>query len=119
MIEIMAVLVILGIILGITVVGYSSWQRRAAEDQVRSELHAALNGYRNYKNFNGSYAVNVETVMGQRSGNVELEVFNNAYVYCIVARSKKFTDIRYIVSSSDSEIQKVDSNESSHELCPN
>jgi prepilin-type N-terminal cleavage/methylation domain-containing protein len=104
LIEVITVLVILGILSGVTMVGYGSWQQRAADDQVRSELSTAMNGASNYKNFNGSYPTSLDTVMNQKSGNVQVNDTvggGSGYYFCIAAQSKKFNDIKYYIDSGD------------------
>lgn len=77
-VEIMMIVAVLGILLGISILGFGTWQRRAATTSVQSDIQQALGGLQNYKNFKNNYPPNMAGTGFAASQGVALRLLTNA-----------------------------------------
>lgn len=102
-VEMLAVVLVIGILAGISVVSYGAWQQRQADNLTKSEALTALQAMQNYKNFKGAYPTNIDTFMNKKSPEVTLEFANpvpSGMQFCIQATSVKINTIKYYVSDT-------------------
>ena len=78
LVEALTMVAILGILAGILVLGFGSWQRQQASNSVRSDAQQAVSGLENYKNFKGNYPPNLAGTGFAASQNVALMLSTNA-----------------------------------------
>jgi prepilin-type N-terminal cleavage/methylation domain-containing protein len=106
-VELIIVIVVIGILAGITVVGYGAWRDRAAKTEVTSDLRNAALAMNNYRNFNNAYPTSLTQTGFKESPNVTVtQVSGDASSFCINARSRVKTSIVYYVNSTN-QIQPV------------
>lgn len=55
LVELLSVIVVLGIISGITTLSFGSWRRSLAQKEVSTEISSLQSTLKNYRNFNTSY----------------------------------------------------------------
>ncbi|MEP6710487.1 MAG: prepilin-type N-terminal cleavage/methylation domain-containing protein, partial [Candidatus Saccharibacteria bacterium] len=56
-VELLVVIVVIGILLGLTIVGYAGWRARTAKKEVQSDLKGALSAMESARNFGAGYPV--------------------------------------------------------------
>jgi Tfp pilus assembly protein PilE len=104
-VELVVIITVIGILVSIGVVGYGSWQKRAAINVVKTDLTNAAAAMENTRNFSNSYPSSFP-VNYQPSSNVVMEMTTTTPgKYCINAYHAKDTSIRMSVYSDEG--QKV------------
>lgn len=100
LVEMLVVIVILGILTGLTVFGYRSWQQGLAQRQVQSELQLAQTAMENAKNFGSGYPLTLPT--SYKSGeDVSLTLaWGDAGKYCLQAVSTKHSTVTFHINST-------------------
>ncbi len=94
------VVVILGILVGLTAFGYRGWQQGIAEREVKSDLQFAATAMENAKNFGEGYPSSLpvgfkssaETTVAFKSGS--------GSTYCIEAYANKTPTIKYSITNA-------------------
>lgn len=76
--EILVVIVILGIIAGLSVVSYGTWQQRTASNVVKSDIQQAVGGLKTHRNFMNGYPPNMAGTGFAASPGVALTLLTNA-----------------------------------------
>ena len=110
MVELLIVIVVMGILAGITVVGYGAWSENTAAKVLKSDLSGVKTAMVSARNFGSGYPVS-PTFTGsgaifKPSDDVVLTyVSGDAKVFCIKANSIKFPTIIYHIGESDKEAQ--------------
>ena len=61
MVEIVIVVVVIGILAGITIVSYGSWRKNIAEGQVKSDLSGVASAMEGARNFGSTYPTSLPT----------------------------------------------------------
>ena len=99
-VELVVVIAVIGILAGITVVGYGAWRDRAAKTEVMSDLRNAALAMKNELNFNNKYPTTMPDSY-KVSPNVVVEMIQSPdTAYCINAYNKQKPAIYYSISSS-------------------
>lgn len=113
-VELIIVIVVIGILAGISVIGYGTWRDRAAKTEVMSDLRNASLAMNNYRNFNNAYpactttptcAAALADVGFVQSPNVTvtLKTTSTATTFCINGSSKVKTAVIYYVTQTNKE----------------
>ena len=76
-IEIIVVVAILGILAALSVVSLGSWQRYQATNSVKNDMHQALSGLQDYKNFKNNYPPNLAGTGFAASPDVAMKLSTN------------------------------------------
>lgn len=101
MAEIMLVLLVIGILAGITIVSYGSWRKNIAVSQVRSELNGVAGAMESARNFASTYPITIPTTF-KSSSNVTLTyIVGNTKTYCIEATTTQDPSIKYRYDTSE------------------
>lgn len=99
-VEMMVVVVILGILAGLVVLGYTNWQRTAASKAVQSDLQLVAVAMENAKNFGSGYPTAIPATFTS-SPNVEVDYYSgDASTFCVDAMSTSDSSIRYFIDTS-------------------
>jgi surface protein len=59
-VELVVIIVVIGILAGMSVMGWSSWRTTLAKKEIQSDLNGVVAAMNNYKNFNDGYPLLVE-----------------------------------------------------------
>jgi prepilin-type N-terminal cleavage/methylation domain-containing protein len=105
-VELIVVVMIIGILAGITIIGYGAWQSNVAKDQLENDLKAAKSAMDNARNFDNKYPGVIPTSFSASDGLTVTYVNGDDASYCIEAQSVKTGTLKYFVSSSDSTTPK-------------
>ena len=99
-VELIIVIVVIGILAGITVIGYGAWRERTAKTEVMSDLRNIASLMKNELNFNNTYPTSIPSSY-KASPNVVVEMIQSPNsAYCINAYHKQKSTIYYSISSS-------------------
>jgi len=77
-VELAVVISVVGILAGITIVGYGAWQRNLSSDVVKSDILQARSALEAHKNFKKSYPHNLAGTGYAASKQVSLSLLTNA-----------------------------------------
>ena len=104
-VELVVVIAVIGILAGITIVGYGAWRDRAAKTEVMSDLRNAALAMNNYRNFNNVFATGstaLASVGFEQSPNVTvlLKSTSSTTYFCIDGASKAKTTVKYFINST-------------------
>jgi prepilin-type N-terminal cleavage/methylation domain-containing protein len=101
-VELIIVVVVIGILAGITVVGYGAWRERAAKTEVSSDLRNAALAMNNYRNFDNEYPSDKKIPDSfKASQNVIVTyVSGDKNSYCINGKSKSVPSVAFNVNST-------------------
>ncbi len=99
-VELMVVVVILGILVGLTAFGYRGWQQGITQREVQSDLRMASTAMENEKNFSEGYPTALPANFKQGNGVNVTYGWGDATRYCIQGVSNKLSSATYHVNSS-------------------
>jgi len=99
-VELIIVIVVIGILAGISVVGYGTWRERTAKTEVISDLKNAALAMNNYQNFNNNYPISGMPEGYKASPGVNIQRVGNQSTYCIAGVSRSYPSIKYFVNSN-------------------
>jgi Tfp pilus assembly protein PilE len=100
-VELAVIITVIGILAGLTVVGYGAWQKRTATNLVKTDLTSVAAALESARNFSNSYPSSFPASY-QPSANVVMEMtVTTPGKYCINAYSTKDTSVRMSVYSDD------------------
>ena len=104
-VELILVIAILGIIVMITVFGFSSWRQRTATTEVKNELQSANVALKDRMNFSNAYATSAADFANLYSKKADVTLTyttpDSGASYCLKAQSNAIaTVILYISSAS-------------------
>lgn len=95
LVELLLVIAVIGILAGITVMGYGAWRKNVAVSQLTSELNGVAGAMESARNFGSGYPLAIPTTF-QPSGDVTLTYKNgDTKTYCIEATTIQDTSIIY------------------------
>lgn len=101
-VELIIVIVVIGILAGISVVGYGAWRDRAAKTEVSSDLRNAALAMNNYRNFNNAYPTSLDQAAFKESPNVAVTYASgDASSFCINGKSRVKTTVVYYINSTN------------------
>ena len=98
-VELLIVIVVLGILAGITVIGYGTWQTRLAQSSVQSDLKSAAAAMEQAKNFGNGYPTSLPDSFESGSNVIITYASGGAGSYCIEARSTTNPSVTYYISA--------------------
>jgi prepilin-type N-terminal cleavage/methylation domain-containing protein len=100
-VELIIVIVVIGILAGITIIGYGAWRDRTAKTEVMSDLRNAAVAMNNYRNFNNVYPTSLSQAGADSSPGVTMIRSSDSTTlkYCIQATSNAKTSIVYYINS--------------------
>jgi len=78
LVEILTIVAVVGVLAGLVVVGFGSWQRSQATTVVKSDVKQAVSGLASYKNFKNNYPPNLAGTGFAASKDVALKLSTNA-----------------------------------------
>jgi Tfp pilus assembly protein PilE len=76
--EILVIVVILGILAGLSIISYGTWQQRTASNVVKSDIQQAVGGLKAHQNFKNGYPPNMAGTGFAASAGVALTLLTNA-----------------------------------------
>lgn len=101
MVEILTVLAVLGILVGISIVGYGAWQNQLAGKEVKSDLTAAATAMEDARNFGTSgYPIVIPSTFKPRDRVTVTYSSGDSKKYCLQGRSTIVTSVYYFIDSS-------------------
>lgn len=102
----LVVVVILGILTGLSAFGYRGWQQGLAQRQVQSDLRIALSAMEDAKNFGAGYPTTLPT--SYKPGNdVTLTLaWGDTAKFCLQAVSTKYSSVRFFIDSTQDKAPK-------------
>ncbi len=97
-VELLVVIVILGILVGLTSFGYRGWQQGIAEREVKSDLQFAAIAMENAKNFGEGYPGSLPTNFKSSATTTVAFKTGSGSAYCIEAYANKTPTIKYSIT---------------------
>ena len=109
MVELLVVIVVLGILVGLSSFGYGSWQQSIAKKAVQSDLKSVMASLESEKNFGSGYPSAIPTTFS-KSDQVSTPVikWSDSSRICVDAYSVKYsTTIQYYIDSTQGKEPKA------------
>lgn len=78
LVEVIIVIIVIGILAGITVISYGNWHYHTDDSVVKSDVTQASSGLSSYMNFHNSYPPNLAGINFAPSAGVALTLYTNA-----------------------------------------
>lgn len=94
-VEMMVIVVIIGILAGLSAFGYRGWQSGLSQREVQSDLKMASTAMENAKNFGNGYPTSIPDGLNTSDEVTLTYVGGNSQSYCIEARSTRVTSVVY------------------------
>ena len=95
LVELTIVILVIGILAGITIVGYGAWRKSVATSQVKSELNSVAGAMESARNFGSGYPLAVPTTYKPSSGVTLTYISGDAKTYCIQATTTQDSSVIY------------------------
>lgn len=100
--ELAIVIIVVGILAGITIVGYGAWQKNIARDAVKSDLTNAVSAMESARTFSeGGYPSSIPASFKPSDTVTITYGTGDASAFCIRGQSKKDASISFYARSSD------------------
>lgn len=100
LVELIIVIVVVGILAGMSVVSYGSWRVSIAQKEVQSDLQLAASAMENSKNFMTGYPTALPSTF-RSSQNVSVTYHSGSSAsYCLNGVSLANSSVRYYVNTS-------------------
>jgi len=99
-IELLIVVVVIGILAGISIMGYGAWRKNVATAQVKNDLNAIAAAMESARNFNSNYPTTLPTNVHASDGvTLTLDPGSTTTSFCVDATSTTDDGILYYVDS--------------------
>jgi prepilin-type N-terminal cleavage/methylation domain-containing protein len=98
-IELIVVIVIIGILAGISIVSYGAWRHSATSAKVKSDLTSVISAMDSYRTYNNVYSTTVPSSVVASSGVVLVGGSTDGSTYCVDGTSSDDATITYYVAS--------------------
>ncbi len=104
-VELIVVIIVIGILVSVSIVGFSTWRKSVAEKEVKSDLNGVAAAMSNYRNFNEGYPT-APTFTGsgalfEQSDNVVLTyVTGTNKTFCINGASSVNTAVKFYLNET-------------------
>lgn len=100
-VEVIAVIVIIGILAGISVVGYGAWQRQLASSVLQSDLQGAYGAMENARTFDDTFPSAIPNTF-QKQADVVLTFssLSGDLQYCLTATHVGYPELSYYIASN-------------------
>lgn len=105
--EMLVVVAIIGVLAGITIIGYNSWRSTTTQAAIKSDLNGIAGAMENARNFNNSYPTSIPSTF-TTSNNVQavtLVTSEEGDFYCASAASASDISVVMYVTSNSKEVQ--------------
>lgn len=89
MVEILVVLFVIGVLVGISVVGYGSWRKNVVTSQIKSDLRGVAGAMESARNFGSAYPTTLPTTFKPSEDITLTYKGGNSKTYCIEAISSQ------------------------------
>lgn|GEM_PF-1762541 len=100
-VELTIVILVLGILAGVSVVGYGQWQNQLSVKEVKSDLSAAASAMEDTRNFSTTgYPLDIPASFEARDRVTVNYVSGDSKGYCIEGRSNAVSGIYYFIDSA-------------------
>lgn len=101
-VELMTIIVVLGILAGLTINAYSQWRTTTAKQEVQSDLTGAAAAMESARNFGNGYPLSIPATFQKSAGvNLTYKAGGTATAYCLNASSIKVPSVVYYLSSAN------------------
>jgi type II secretory pathway pseudopilin PulG len=99
-VELILIMVVLGVLMTITAVGYGAWRERVASTEVKSNLTQLFSAMEGAKNFGSGYPTSITPDLYKPSDGVDLTYRGgDPSGFCVDAVSKARPSVRYYLHS--------------------
>jgi uncharacterized protein (TIGR02145 family)/prepilin-type N-terminal cleavage/methylation domain-containing protein len=99
-VELVLVIVVIGILAGITTIAWSGWRQNAAKSEVKSDLLTVASAMESAKNFGSGYPTSIPSNFSSSSNVTITYTSGDSSSYCIDGASKAVAAVTYFVSST-------------------
>ena len=100
-VELLVIIVVVGVLAGITVVGYGAWRTRVAQAEVKSDLNGVYGAMENARNFGNGYPTSIPSSFQSSEGVTVTYVSGDAKSYCVEARSNAVNSVRFFLNIAE------------------
>lgn len=100
-VELLVIIVVIGILAGISVVGYGSWRARVAQAEVKSDLNGVYGAMENARNFGNGYPASIPNSFQPSEGVTVTYISGDERSYCVEARSNTVGSVRFFLNTAD------------------
>lgn len=101
-VELVVIIVVIGILAGVTIIGYGSWRNQVASTEVKNDLSSAAATMENARNFGeDGYPTDIPSTFTASPNALITYESGDATSFCIDGRSTVSTSIYYFVDSSN------------------
>jgi Tfp pilus assembly protein PilE len=97
-VELIAVILVVGIITSISIVGYGEWQRSTLQTQVKSDLNGVAAAMESHKNFNEGYPSDASTVFTPSDGVLISGGSADGLTYCVDGAVSSRDDVEFYIA---------------------
>ncbi len=98
-IELIVVIVVIGILAGISIVSYGAWRHSATAASVKSDLNNVISAMESARTFNNSYPSTLPSSVVASNGNVLTESATDGTFYCVDGTNSNDSSVAYYVAS--------------------
>ena len=102
-VELIVIIVVIGVLAGISIFGYGAWQKNTRTTQVKSDLKAAAAAMEDARNFNNEYPASAATIFTPSEGVSLSGGRTSSDNFCVRAQSVGDDTIIYVVVAGASE----------------
>ena len=109
-VEILVVLLVLGILVGLTAFGYQGWQQGLAKSQVKSDLNMALVAMEQARNFSESgYPTQIPATFKANKDVTPTYIWGDGQKFCIEMVSKTYSSVKYFIDTTQGKTARAGS----------
>lgn len=94
-VELVVVIVVIGILAGISIITYDTWQKNVAISQINSELKGVAGAMESARNFGSGYPTAIPATFKSTADVTLTYVRGDSKTYCIQATTTQDTSIIY------------------------
>lgn len=107
-VELIVIIVVIGVLVGISIVGYGQWRTSVAQKQVQSDLNGIVAAMDSERNFNNAYPTALPSTFTASPGvTLFYKPGGTSMVYCIQATSVQVpTVVYYLDSTNNNKVSK-------------
>jgi prepilin-type N-terminal cleavage/methylation domain-containing protein len=106
-VELLVVILVIGILAGISIVGYGAWRKNIAEDQLKSELSGVASAMENARNFSSTYPTAIPSTFTPSNDVTLTYVSGDAKTFCIQASTSQDSTLIYRYDISEKKEPQV------------
>jgi prepilin-type N-terminal cleavage/methylation domain-containing protein len=101
-VELIVVIVCIGILAGISIIGYGQWRKTVAQKQVQSDLNGIVAAMDSERNFNNAYPTALPSTFTASPGvTLYYKPGGTSTAYCIQATSVQVPTVVYYLDSTN------------------